>query len=446
MLSCAIRLICSSSADLVHGAENRNDCHIDAIFLSACSVKSSISLLHSLGETTGHQMKIRRFETYPRIATALTITFLLCGVLLVLLLLSKISQHIVQFENRVQAELVETGADGVSLAFNRSMEWAWEDLDVITQAVQIDNLDEVRRLIEAHVALHDSVAWAAMVNLEGRIAASSDKRGEGRNVGQAAWFKKSLSAGAANHFDVASDFADGTALFIARSVKNSEGNLEGVIVAALNSTWIQEFASEAAIRLSVEVAIFDTKGNSIIKPENIEVSSPIEQSIREYLSRQEVTGLTRQVMRKTDHILSVRPNFASTSVPFLDWHLVAVAPTAVTNGSVASFTQELFLWVIAALGLATLIPIILVAHFVRPIEKLAHSANLMADGQFDFPEERCFTREAAILSSSLARLQTQLRNVENLDEENSSLDVGRNVQLLHPPHQLSLMRRISRLG
>lgn len=389
-------------------------------------------------------MNIRRFETYPRLSIALTITFLLCGMLLVLVLLSKISRHIVQFEDRVQYELVENGVDGVSLALNQSIEKAWEDLDVITQAIDFGNLDEVRRLIHAHVALRDGVAWAAMVNLEGRIAVASDRRGEGGDVREAQWFKQSLSAGAANYFEGDSELADGAALFIARSVKNPEGNLTGVIVTAIHSHWIHRLTSEAANRLSVKVAIIDTNGNAVVQAEGSELSQPMEKYIREFFARRQVTGLTPKVMREREHILSFRPHFVSTAFPYLDWHLVAIAPSAVTSGSLASFAQELYIWVISALGLATLVPIVLVAHFVKPIEKLAHSARMMANGRFQFPEERCFTREAAMLSASLVRLQTQLRNVEVHDEGDSAPDVNGDVQPLHPPHQFRLMRRISR--
>lgn len=394
-------------------------------------------------------MNIRRFESYPRLSSALTLTFLLCGMLLVLLLLSKIAGHVTRFENRVEAEFVERGADGVALALGKSIEGARRDLNLLAAAANANDVGQLKRLYDALDSERKGVSWVGFADTEGRLVYATDGSAGVASVEDAPWFYDALVEGTSSDLGTRNGNASDAVLTLARSVEDHNGNVSGVISMSLDKKWMADLVSEAAEKLRVRAAIVGNGGDIVFSAEGLDDPESIQGRLQSVFQDQAALGIAPKVLRDGERILALRPQAFSSSVPNLQWHLITWSSTAEASGSAASFAQEISIWIIVALGVATIVPIVLVIHFVRPLEKLANTARKMADGVFEFPVERCFTREAAMLSAALSRLQTQLAQSELNSSEVAAKCSGDqrrndNVRHLGRTHPTRLMRRLSR--
>lgn len=395
-------------------------------------------------------MSIRRFESYPRLSSALTVTFLLCGLLLVFLLLAKISGHVAQFEDRAQSEIVEKGSDGIALALNKSIESTWKDLTLVAEGIDPHDEDEVARFLAALVLKRAEVSWAGFVDIEGQLLNATDSRADRVSMQEASWFFEALVDGVASEFDPGVDGASKGTLTLARSV-NVRGSASGVIFLSFDVDYIADQVVEATSGLGVQAAVVDNVGNIIMLPRDFGDPTRIQERIRAIFVSQLRMGVAPKILHDDERILSIRPQFLSSSLPHLGWHLVTWSSNAPSAYSAARFAEEVSTWIFVAIAIATIVPMVLVIHFVRPLERLANTARKMADGVFEFPEERCFTREAAMLSAALVRLQTQLAQGDakgsEFGAEEAEGDVDGSV-VLHlrqmSPHRL--MKRLSRFA
>ena len=71
-------------------------------------------------------------------------------------------------------------------------------------------------------------------------------------------------------------------------------------------------------------------------------------------------------------------------------------------------------WAIAGLFFViTIMANIYGMHFIRPIEKLVKDAERISQGEAVYPTEDVSSRESAILSTALAKIQTRLDSVRS---------------------------------
>lgn len=391
-------------------------------------------------------MNIRRFETYPRLATALTVTFLLCGLLLALVLLARVSNHIVSFENELQSELVSRGAEGIRHVVTLSVEREWRSLKAITSSADFGNPEETRHFVDAARQVGNNISWAAFADLNGKIVAGSDRIGEGTDVSQRTWFKNGLTSGRLYSRRTVPGADSPEFLQMTQPVRDESGQVIGVMTYFLDMEWGKMLISHASAVLNVDAILVDSKNNILIDAR----SASMQPSSGGPAGQTELEALLRHPSNETalvdGMVVSSVQAITSQNLPYFGGRLIVYVPSSMAEGTVASFTKQMVFWIIGALVVATLVPIVLVAHFVRPIERLASTANNLADGVYDYPEERCFTREAAIFSASLARLQTRLKRGGNVK---SAVDVNHCEAPLRnrmSPLNAPLLNRRSRLS
>lgn len=362
-----------------------------------------------------------------------------------LLLFSKVSQHVARFENVRQLELLEKSIDGLASAVTESIDVSRQELNVFARAVDLNNADKNQGLLDALVGIREGMIWAATANPKGEITSATQSLGVGRNVQEETWYRQARSRGASSNYGVEADVAAGEAFFFSRSVVGEHGSPAGIVVFALDGSWLEKLAADTTARFGVDVVIVDASGNPVEGTGSL--TPEVGSALTQILLLQQVTGLKAQVARVGESVLSFRPFFLSNAIPDLNWHIVAVAPSMPLDKSVSDLAQELSTWAGLALVVATLVPIVLVTHFVKPIERLANAAIMTADGRFQFPEERCFTREAAMLSASLARLQTQLGITKKMqDQDRTTLQDSTETRSRTRSPKFRLMRSLSRLS
>lgn len=337
------------------------------------------------------------------------VTFLLCGVLLVSLLMSRISGHIVRLEDEIRSGLVTKGAEAAQIALTQSIEREWDSLSEVASQTEFQNPNDVRSVLNAVVAASRNIAWAGFADMSGEIRAGFDRLGEGEDASRERWFQEGLVKGSLGQTTAHHTSVEPVLLDLSRPVLDDNGQAIGVLVYRLKSSWVRQLIAEIALGLEFEVVLVDSQGTVLIDARS-DASEALPESIgREIRAGRVGAGLSPKAERIGPRVFAVVPSLTPDRLPYLGWHMIVIAPTATASDSVAGFTKQLAIWIVGALGVSTLFPMILVAHFVRPIERLANTARSLADGKYEYPDERCFSREAAILSASLARLQTQLR-------------------------------------
>ena len=358
-------------------------------------------------------MSIKPIETYPKLSTALSLTFLLCGVLLVLLLLSRISAHVARFERALQDELIMVAADGIAHVLNLSFEREWSSLGAVAKGVNYDDPKKIVHFVDAVKRVGGSVEWAGFVDFDGTIVAGTKRLGEGASVRFHDWFQHGLAGGGIANVNWHPDEEEAPFLQLTRPVVDEDGQVIGVVAYIMNMDWGRQLLTETAAHLGAEAVLLDFEGKVLIDTRADKSSRLPKKTFVSTNNSVKTLKLPRRGESAGELTYSSIPALASETFPYFGGQLIVMAPTKMAEATITNLTRKLFYWVVGSLTIAILVPIVLVAHFVKPIERLAKCANNLADGKFEFPEERCFTREAAILSASLARLQTRLKRLES---------------------------------
>ncbi|MDW4499163.1 hypothetical protein R5H30_14305 [Sulfitobacter sp. D35] len=172
----------------------------------------------------------------------------------------------------------------------------------------------------------------------------------------------------------------------------------------IDFAWAVRVWTEAARELGVDLFLLDSNGSVVA------ASSDAAPDLAELqILRAASTGVAAQG-RETwpdgrDYFSSLVPRISYEDLPNFGWRLLARLDADAFRPDLSSLRAALSWTVLAMLLVLIVLTAAFILFFIRPIEDLAEKSDRIAEGEDIYPPEHRRTRETALLSSAVARLQ-----------------------------------------
>ncbi|MGL5061315.1 MAG: ATP-binding protein [Microcoleus sp.] len=245
-----------------------------------------------------------------------------------------------------------------------------------------------------------------------------------------------------------------------RPVYDSKQQLEGVLITALRLDRIGSFLNDLKVGKSGQTLIVQKNGMLLATSTQelpfrdlngkrelfhaIESNDPVTQATAKYLT----TQFQDFHLIKESHLLSFeingKPQFVKV-LPFqdgksLDWLIVVIVPEADFMEQIHANNRTTALLCLAALGIATVLGILILRWIISPISKLKDAAIDLSEGKFDRTVELDRADELGVLATAFNNMAAQLREsfstLENKNNELQRLDKLKDEFLANTSHEL----------
>lgn len=295
----------------------------------------------------------------------------------------------------------------------RTLERDWRDLTSLTERVDGLNPEQLTYLMTGASGDGSRISWVGYADLSGQVIAATDGLLVGQDVSERPWYRNGLSGGFAGDVHDAVLLAqllggegDEPLRFIdlAKPVTNANGDLVGVVGMHINATWLTKHLRETSDTFGIDLYLINPSGD-ISASSADEAPGTAELQILG-AAQTGVQSAGRETWPDGQEYFSALvpevsygdlPNFGWRMVGRLDADRLDIGVDLIRNGALYALGVA-----VSLIGLLTA----LVARAVRtPFAQLAASAQRIADGSQEYPPSFHVTREAALLSAALTRLQ-----------------------------------------
>lgn len=349
----------------------------------------------------------------PSLAGALLCFTLLAAAVASAVLLFVIEDRAIRFETEVQQRALSVRTGSLILNLSRTLEREWVGLTAVAEAIPTASVERVGAMLDL-AAETGGVSWAGFTGTDGIVIAASRDMLVGADMSGRNWFQRGLNG------DFSGDVRE-TVLLAQLLLKNGEpprvidfampvrtesGRIIGVVTYYIDASWLQDVITRIASSLDLELFLLAQDGTV-----HLRVGPPIDAELDPEVSRMAATGHP-QIFISTDHnggryLTAVVPALEFQGVPSFGWRLAARLPAQVPGSFHADAERGIgfvLLGIGSSMALATLL---FIRIFLVPLHRLAKNASAIASGADLYPYESSSSREAAELSSALARLQSR---------------------------------------
>lgn len=295
----------------------------------------------------------------------------------------------------------------------RTLDRDWRDLAFLTERVDELNPEQLTYLMTGASGDGSRISWIGYADLSGQVIAATNGLLVGQNVGERPWYRNGLSGGFAGDVHDAVLLAqllggDGDEplrfIDLAKPVTDADGDLIGVVGMHINATWLAEHLRETSKTFGIDLYLINP-GGAISASSTVEAPDTDELQILGAAQTGVQSGGRETWPDGREYFSALVPEVSYGELPKFGWRMVGrldadrldIGVDLIRNGALYALVVA-----ISLIGLLTA----LVARAVRtPFAQLAASAQRIADGSQEYPPSFRTTREAALLSAALTRLQ-----------------------------------------
>lgn len=355
-------------------------------------------------------------KTPPRLATSVFGCFLLGAVLLAAGLAGFVPEYARTVSDRALERAVQTRTESAALDFARALHADWQEVQHLAQSVGGMPAAQLRGALDGLVGSGARVSWAGLTGLDGRVIAGSGGLLDGVDVSARPWFEAGLRGGFAGDVHDAvllnrllgGDEADPLRFIdFALPVENGDGGVMGVLATHTTFAWVEAFLSESAAVRDMDLYLVNSAGQVVFAtgeaPADVDSVAVLRSAVTGVAAR------TREIWPDGREYFSTSvPRVAYGDLPSFGWRLVGRVP-----GDYLADDQRGLIGTLAAIiaggvlmfgAAAALFAVV----FVRPLTRIADSAERIAEGAQVYPPESRSSAEAMRLSWALARIQSRL--------------------------------------
>jgi hypothetical protein len=344
---------------------------------------------------------------HPRIINMLFVSAGIAFLLAILVFILPFHRKVEEVAIQAQGDVARHAAQSIQLSVSTLLEREWESLVGFSAYVDLDDQKGTRVLADAAAMASEALTWAAFVDLDGTVLASTLGREQGADVSTATWFNQGL-----RRDTVLTDFGGGageeTVIYMSRPARNAFGEVTGLAVYRLQGAWLDRFIQQAAERLDVDVRVLDENTQTLFE-HGKRVGSDLSPLIR---SRAELGTRFESIVtdqKGASSVSGVLPDLVEGGMPRFGWSLVVQVPAA-TGATAMGFAIGSLVWTVAGLFAAIgILAMVFAYRYLKPLTNLATEAAQIANGESVYPSEATRTYEAAQLSSALVRLQVNMK-------------------------------------
>lgn len=327
-----------------------------------------------------------------------------------------VSERLADFRQEALTEAVSARGRGVQFDLARTLHSEWQNAQVIAREIAQRDDIAVRSSLDLVVGDNSRVSWAGIARLDGVVTHASGGLLEGQNVSTRPWFQRGLEGDFAGDVHEAlllaellpsQDGATRRFLDLATPIRDSDGQVTGVLGLHLDQSWARDYLARTAENLEIEAFLVDREGQIVIGGANEGESLDL-RSMRAATAGASVTGFESWPDGQS-YFTTVIPDFAYDDLPPFGWSLVArIGDDAIVAMSERS-QVNILLFLIGFGTLLAAMTFLFVQLFVAPFRATAASAEAVLRGEDVYPHEARMPAEAVTFSAAVARLQAATR-------------------------------------
>lgn len=303
----------------------------------------------------------------------------------------------------------------------RTLEREWRDIIRLSELAADLNPDRLSDVFTGTSGDGSRISWIGFADLNGDVVAANNDLLVGQSVTERPWYRNGLTGGFAGDVHDAVLLAQllntgGTEplrfIDLARPVVDANGDLAGVLGMHINEAWLETYLHETAALFNLDLFLINPNGEVSASSTGEAPSSADLQILRAAQTGVQSRG------RETwpdgrDYYSSLVPEVAYGDLPNFGWRMVGRLEVGALDFRADLVRRGAIYAVLASVALSLVAAFLFSRIFVTPIAALASSADLIAEGSQEYPHNSRVTREAAMLSEALIRLQSERVSDEN---------------------------------
>jgi hypothetical protein len=328
-----------------------------------------------------------------------------------------LTQRVESFQRAGLARAVQTRVTGAQVALGQALQGEWVRLRNAAKQVSLLTPIEIQHRLNAMTDA-GSVSWAGFARSDGTVLAASNGLLVNVDVSSRPWFQRGLEGNFAGDVHeavlLASKLPQQTRdeplrfLDMATPIVGAGGVTEGVLGVHLDFTWARRIVQQMADALQVDLFIVNSAGQTVMATVDGRFGALDLPSYRAARAGNASVNVEQWPDGRTYYTATL-PERTVDDLPRFGWSVIArIDASGALSGS-QDFSRQLIealvVYAIAIILLTTLF----IAIFIRPFGRLARNAMSVAEGSDTYPFESRRTRELAMMSAALSRLQADRR-------------------------------------
>ncbi len=320
------------------------------------------------------------------------------------------------FQESALREAVAQRTAGASLAFARALEQDWQNLEAIASDIARLDAEALGAVLDATAGPDQRISWAGFARPDGSVVVASGDMLQGADVSARPWFQRGLQGDFAGDLHEAvlladlmsdRDAAPPRFLDLSTSVDGPTGRLAGVLGFHINASWAENYLSDMADTLGIDLALVNSSGEVVIGTFPAMTARLGLPSLGAASSG--VAGSGYEVWPDgIRYFTAVTPSVTYGELPSFGWRLVGrIDPQSFSSTAGGNLVRRSAIASLFAGSLFLLAGVLFNRLYLRPIGSLARNAERIAEGHGDYPLEIRSSAEIYRLSASLARLEGQ---------------------------------------
>jgi hypothetical protein len=294
----------------------------------------------------------------------------------------------------------------------RSLNRDWTNLIALSGKVNGMSQRDMTYYLTGATGNGQRISWIGFSDLSGNVIAATDDMLVGENVGDRQWFKSGLSNGFAGDVHDARLLAQllstngETPRFfdLAQPVTDANGDLIGVLGMHINAKWLDDYLAEASETFGIDLFLLNQNGEVSAattedKPDQAELK----------ILRAAQAGIrseSREVWPDgQEYFSSLVPQVTYGELPNFGWRMVGRLEADRINIGLDLAKNGVWYALAICLALITAVTLLFLRFIIAPVSRLSVLASRVANGSQEYPKKSSSTREAALLSVALLRLQ-----------------------------------------
>lgn len=295
----------------------------------------------------------------------------------------------------------------------RILEHDWSHLVFLAEQTKDLNPDQMTNLLTGAGGDGSRISWIGYADLSGKVVAATKGLLTGQDVSERPWYHNGLNGGFAGDVHDAvllaqllgSDNAEPLRFIdLAKPVFDANGDIDGVLGMHIDARWLEGFIAEVSQAYGIDLFLLNPNGEISISSTN-EAPSPAELQVLRAAQTGVQTGGRETWPDGRDYFSFLVPQITHGDLPSFGWRLVGRLDAASVSFGVDLIRNGAHYAVLLAFALVGLMALFFSRVILKPFARLADSAHRIADGSEEYPARSRITREAALLSSALMRLQ-----------------------------------------
>lgn len=342
----------------------------------------------------------------------LATTLLSCGVGYYLL-----TQRVDAFQRAGLARAVQTRVTGAQVALGQALHGEWVRLRNTAKQVSLLTPVEVQHRLNAMTDA-GSVSWAGYARSDGTVLAASNGLLVNVDVSSRQWFQRGLDGNFAGDVHEAVLLASKLPqpprdeplrfLDMATPIVEAGGVTRGVLGVHLDFAWARALVQQMADALQVDLFIVNSSGQTVMATVRGSFGALDLPSYRAARTGNASVNVERWPDGRT-YFTATLPERTVDDLPRFGWSVIARIDASGALIDSQDFSRQLIKALFVYAAAIILLTTMFIAIFIRPFARLARNAMSVSEGSDSYPFESRRTRELAMMSAALSRLQADRR-------------------------------------